>query len=175
MLFLHGTLSETVYCHQPTGFTDLSRLEHVCRLNKSLYGLKQAPRAWFNRFASHLFSLGFVQSKADSSLFTLSKNTHVAYLLLYVDDIILTSSFDDLLSWIINALHLELSLKDLGHLHHFLGVTITHSTQGMFLSQQQYILDVLDRVGMTDCRPCSMPIDTSAKLPASRGPLLSIP
>ena len=44
--FLHGTLTETIYCSQPTGFVDTAELEMVCRLNKSLYGLKQAPRAW---------------------------------------------------------------------------------------------------------------------------------
>jgi len=44
--FLHGTLTETIYCNQPTGFVDTAELEMVCRLNKSLYGLKQAPRAW---------------------------------------------------------------------------------------------------------------------------------
>ena len=50
--FLHGTLSETVYCSQPVGFMDSSRPDMVCRLNKSLYGLKQAPRAWYSRFAT---------------------------------------------------------------------------------------------------------------------------
>jgi hypothetical protein len=55
--FLHGTLSETVYCSQPSGFEDTSSPQHVCRLNKSLYGLKQAPRAWHSRFATHLLSL----------------------------------------------------------------------------------------------------------------------
>ena len=67
--FLHGTLTETVYCIQPTGFVDSSRPDFVCRLNKSLYGLKQAPRAWHHRFASHLISLGFVEAKSDTSLF----------------------------------------------------------------------------------------------------------
>jgi len=50
--FLHGTLSETVYCCQPTGFIDTALPDHVCRLNKSLYGLKQAPRPWYSRFAT---------------------------------------------------------------------------------------------------------------------------
>jgi len=50
--FLHGTLSETVYCCQPTGFIDIALPDHVCRLNKSLYGLKQAPRPWYSRFAT---------------------------------------------------------------------------------------------------------------------------
>jgi histone deacetylase 1/2 len=60
--FLHGTLTETVYCVQPSGFVDSSRPDMVCRLNKSLYRLKQAPRAWHHRFASYLSSIGFVET-----------------------------------------------------------------------------------------------------------------
>ena len=56
--FLHGTLTETVYCSQPAGFVDSSRPNMVCRFNKSLYGLKQAPRAWYSRFATLLLTLG---------------------------------------------------------------------------------------------------------------------
>jgi hypothetical protein len=66
--FLHGTLTETVYCSQPAGFVDSSRSDLVCRLNKSLYGLKQAPRAWYSRFATFLQTLGFTEAKSDTSL-----------------------------------------------------------------------------------------------------------
>ncbi|GKA98614.1 ribonuclease H-like domain-containing protein [Tanacetum coccineum] len=58
--FLHGSLSETVYMHQPPGFWDLQHPNHVCLLQRSLYGLKQAPRAWFQRFAVMLLGLGFI-------------------------------------------------------------------------------------------------------------------
>jgi len=68
-VFLHGTLTETVYCTQPAGFVDPARPELVCRLNKSHYGLKQAPRAWYSRFATFLVSLGFIEAKSDTSLF----------------------------------------------------------------------------------------------------------
>jgi hypothetical protein len=67
--FLHGTLSETVYCSQPTRFVDPAQPDCVCLLNKSLYGLKQVPRAWYNRFATYITSLGFVEAKSDTSLF----------------------------------------------------------------------------------------------------------
>jgi hypothetical protein len=67
--FLYGTLTETVYCQQPSGFEDSAHADYVCRLNKSLYGLKQAPRAWYSRFATYLLSLGFAEAKLDSSLF----------------------------------------------------------------------------------------------------------
>jgi hypothetical protein len=71
--FLHGTLSETVYCSQPSDFEDSTSPQHVCRLNKSLYGLKQAPRAWYSRFVTHLLSLGFIEAKSDTSLSWLLK------------------------------------------------------------------------------------------------------
>ena len=69
--FLHGTLSETIYCSQPAGFVDSSRPDMVCQLNKSLYGLKQAPRTWYSRFATFLLTLGFPEAKSDTSLFHL--------------------------------------------------------------------------------------------------------
>ena len=89
-MFLHGTLNEIVYCAQPTGFTDTSRPDLVCRLNKSLYGLKQAPRAWHRWFASHLTTLGFIEVKSDTSVFIYHHGSDMAILLLYVDDIVLT-------------------------------------------------------------------------------------
>jgi hypothetical protein len=91
-VFLHGTLSETVFCSQPTGFTNPAKPDLVCRLNKSLYGLKQAPRAWYSRFTTYLTSLGFIEAKSDMSLFILRRGLDMVYLLIYVDDIILTTS-----------------------------------------------------------------------------------
>jgi hypothetical protein len=112
--FLQGNLSETVYCAQPSGFEDSTRPDYVCRLNRSLYGLKQAPRAWYSRFASHLLQLGFVEAKTDASLFVHHHGKDMAYLLLYVDDIILTASSDALLRRLTDALQQEFSTKDLG-------------------------------------------------------------
>jgi hypothetical protein len=96
--FLHGTLTKIVYCSQPAGFVNSSCSDMVCRLNKSLYGLKQAPRAWYSRFATVLLTLGFVEAKSDTSLFIYHHSDGVAYLLLYVDDIVLTASSPQLFS-----------------------------------------------------------------------------
>jgi len=172
-VFLHGTLSETVYCSQPTGFVDTALPPHVCKLNKSLYGLKQAPRAWYSRFATYLLVLGFTEAKSDTSLFIYRRGTDTVYLLLYVDDIVLTASSPALLRSTISALQREFSMKDLGALRHFLGIAVHRRPDGLFLSQQQYILDVLERAGMTDCKPCSTPVDTHAKLSATAGGLVS--
>ena len=90
--FLHGHLEEQVFCEQPTGFVDASFPGHVCLLSRSLYGLKQAPRAWYQRIAGFLQTLGFSVTRSDASLFVYRHGDTTAYLLLYVDDIILTAS-----------------------------------------------------------------------------------
>ena len=104
-------------------------------LQKSLYGLKQAPRAWYQRFATYIRHLGFVPSVSDTSLFVYKDGASTAYLLLYVDDIVLTASSTDLLLSIIGRLHAEFAMTDLGDLHHFLGISVTHTSDGLFLSQ----------------------------------------
>ncbi|CAJ2662323.1 unnamed protein product [Trifolium pratense] len=162
--FLHGELKETVYMYQPLGFKDSARPDHVFRLRKSLYGLKQAPRAWYKRFADYASSIGFSQSKCDHSLFIYKKNHHMAYLLLYVDDIILTTSSDTLQTTIISLLSSEFAMKDLGQLSYFLGIAVTRHSQGLFLSQKKYVEEILTRAGMSSCKSCPTPVDTKSKM-----------
>ena len=77
---------------QPPGYVDSKFPNHVCRLWKSLYGLKLAPRAWFERFSTQLLHMAFQAFLADSSLFFLQQGKLVVYLLVYVDDIVMTSN-----------------------------------------------------------------------------------
>nr|GEW71436.1 ribonuclease H-like domain-containing protein [Tanacetum cinerariifolium] len=90
--FINGDLSKTVYMHQPPGFVDSRYPHHVFHLQRSLYGLKQAPRAWFQCFVGYATRVGFSYSRCNSSLFIYTQGSQVAYLLIYVDDIILTTS-----------------------------------------------------------------------------------
>jgi uncharacterized protein YbaR (Trm112 family) len=113
----------------------------------------------------------FLEAKSDSSLFIYHSGADTIYLLLYVDDIVLMVSSLALLQWIISALQHELSLKYLGQLHHFLGMHVQHTSSRLFLSQRQYMLDILDRVGMLDCKSCSTPVDLNPKLPANGDPV----
>ncbi|GKB61474.1 ribonuclease H-like domain-containing protein [Tanacetum coccineum] len=138
---------------------------------RSLYGLKQAPRAWFQRFAAYAARVGFHHSRCDSSLFIYRQGADTAYLLLYVDDIVLTASSSDLLQQIITSLHAEFSMTDLGSLNYFLGISVTRNASGMFLSQQKYATEVLDRAGMLNCKPCRTPVDTDSKLSADGAPI----
>ena len=80
------------------------------------------------------------------------------YLLLYMDDIVLTASSMPLLRRTITALQQEFSLKDLGPLHHFLGMHVQQSASGITLSQRQFMIEI-ERSGMSDCKPCTTPVD----------------
>lgn len=173
--FLHGTINETVYCQQPPGFVDTSRPNYVCRLNKALYGLKQAPRAWYSRFQTFILSLGFQASQCDTSLFIYKHGGEIAYLLLYVDDIILTASSSAILQQIITSLSQEFAMTDLGTLHYFLGVSARRSATGLFLCQSKFAAEILERAKMTACNPCATPIEARSKLSSTDGPPVSDP
>jgi len=162
--FLHGLLQETVYMAQPPGFQHPSHPTAVCKLHKALYGLKQAPRAWFSRLSARLLKLKFQSSKADSSLFTYKANGIIIFVLIYVDDIIINSSNTAAISQLISVLHFSFALKDLGPLHYFLGVEATWHEDGLYLSQQRYIHDILTKTNMLLVKPVSTPMSASTTL-----------
>ncbi|GKA95166.1 ribonuclease H-like domain-containing protein [Tanacetum coccineum] len=110
--FLHKDLSETVYMHQPLRFWDSTHPDYVCLLQCSFYGLKQAPRAWFQRFASYITRVGFHHSRCGSSLFIFHQRNDTAYLLLYVDDIVLTASSSDLLRMFLSQKKYEVEILE---------------------------------------------------------------
>jgi hypothetical protein len=162
--FLNDILQEEVYMAQPPGFADSVMSSHVCHLHKSLYGLKQAPRAWYNKLSEFLISIGFQASKVDTSLFILSLNGAMIYLLVYVDDILLTGSNSALLHRLITLLQTEFKLRDLGSVHFFLGIEVKSTVMGILLSQHKYALDIIQRAGMASCKPVDTPLSTSSKL-----------
>jgi hypothetical protein len=114
--------------------------------------------------------LGFVEVKSDISLFIFWHGTDTVYLLLYVDDIVLTASSAALLQQTITALKQEFTMKDLRPLHHFLGVSVQHRADGFFLTQRQFALDILERAGMVDYKPVLMLVDMQAKVSAESEP-----
>ena len=85
---LHGDLLEEVYMDPPLGFT----LKEVCRLKNALYGLKQSPRAWFGRLSYTMKGFGYKQAMIDHTLFFKRNGDHITFLIVYVDDMIVTSS-----------------------------------------------------------------------------------
>ncbi|GJW23531.1 ribonuclease H-like domain-containing protein [Tanacetum coccineum] len=169
--FLNGDLSETAYMYQPPGFVDSRFPHHVCRLQRSLYGLKQAPRSWFQSFACYANRVGFSSSRCDSSLFIYQHGSEVAYLLFYVDDIVLTASSTNLVQRIISSFHKEFDMTYLGALNYFLGISVTCDSTCMFLFQKKYALELLDRAHMAHCNPTWMPVDMESKLVSDEGPI----
>jgi histone deacetylase 1/2 len=173
--FLNGILDEEVYMAQPQGF-DNGDSSQVCKLNKALYGLKQAPRQWFERLQATLLQLGFRSSKCDPSLFIFSSQGNTIYLLVYVDDIIITSNNSTLLHSIIKQLNQAFSLKQLGDLDYFLGIEVNHLSNGsLLLTQSKYIRDLLTKTNMIDSAPVNTPMQSTCKLSKTGSPALSDP
>jgi hypothetical protein len=173
-MFFHGVLEKDVYMKQPPGFEDSSKPHHHCKLDKALYGLKQAPHAWYSRLSDKLQSLGFSTSKVDVSLFIYRKGTIIIYLLVYVDDIINTSSSPGAIDALLTDLKADFALKDLGILNFFLGIEVKHLSNGISLSQEKYATDLLRRVGMLSCKPVPTPMATSSKLSVHDGEQLGL-
>ncbi|KAK1681480.1 hypothetical protein QYE76_042328 [Lolium multiflorum] len=159
----------------PAGFINPRHRDHVCRLTKALYGLRQAPRAWFCLFADFATTLGFTASRSDASLFILRRGSDSAYLVLYVDDIVLAASSTSLLQAIIDKLQREFAMKDMGALYFFLGISVCRTPRSFFLSQAQYAEEILARAGMVDCKTATTPIYTSPKVAADAGSPVSDP
>jgi hypothetical protein len=110
--------------------------------------------------------LGFIEVKYDTSLFVFRCDTDTVYLLLYIDDIVLNASNTALLQRIISALKQEFTMKDLGPLNHFLGVSVQHQADGLFLTQRHFALNILEQDGMVDCKPVLTPMGKRAKVSA---------
>jgi histone deacetylase 1/2 len=137
----------------------------VCKLHKSLYGLKQAPRAWYDRLTQALLQLGFVKSKCDPSLLIHTQQGTSTYVLIYVDDILITGSSSQLINDLINKLHAQFALKRLGQVDYFLGLEVHHLPSGaLLLNQSKYIRDLLCKADMEDSNPIGSPMVSSCRL-----------
>lgn len=110
-------------------------------LKKSLYGLKQSPRAWFSRFSDVILSMGFSRCQADHTCFTrTSSSGHRIFLLVYVDNIIITGDDTTGIGQVKLHLNKAFDVKDLGQLRYFLGIEVARSKHGIALSQRSMSL-----------------------------------
>jgi hypothetical protein len=163
--FLHGELSEEVYMDLPPGcMIPEIHSQKVCRLKKSLYGLKQSPRAWFGRFTKSMIDFGYHQSNSDHTLFLKRKQDKITTLIVYVDDMVVTGNDPEERKNLQNYLSKEFEMKDLGPLKYFLGIEVSRSRKGIFLSQRKYTLDLLQETGMSACQPADTLVEEGWKL-----------
>lgn len=172
--FLHGDLDEEVYMQIPPGLRS-SQPNMVCRLHKSLYGLKQASRNWFAKFASALKDYGFIQSMADNSLFTYTSGDIFMAILIYVDDLILAGNDSKQCDGFKRYLAGHFRIKDLGSLKYFLGIEVARNSDGLFLCQRKYTLDILTECGMLGARPSAFPMAQQHGLSVDSGEPLEDP
>eukprot|EP00253_Pinus_taeda_P011894 PITA_11894 len=161
--FLHGDFHEEIYMEQPIGFIQKDS-SLVCRLKKSLYGLKQAPWAWYAKMDSFLLESGFSRCHSDNTVHTKKVGKSLIIIVLYVDDLILTSSDPNLINHVKSSLKKKFEMIDLGHLHYFLGLQVLQSKEGISLSQSKYACDLLRHFHIEYCKPTPSPFQSRVKL-----------
>jgi hypothetical protein len=111
-----------------------------------------------------LISTGFSRCHYDPNVYTKKVGSHLIILVLYVDDLILTSSDSKLLNHAKTNLKKKFEMTDLGFLHYFLGLQVLKTNEGIFLSQSKYACDLLHRFHMDNCKQTSSPFQSGVKL-----------
>ena len=124
----------------------------------TLIRLKQAPRQWNHKLSEALFEAGFEQSKNVHSLFIKNKGSSVLYLLVYVDDLVLTGNSVEEIENFKVFLKNKFKIKDLGELKYFLGIEVLKTKTGLCLNQRKYCLELLHEYGLLACRPVMTPL-----------------
>jgi len=112
---------------QPEGFVVKGQEHKVCKLIKPLYCLKQAPRAWYEKVTEHLLKLDFKHFDLDdATLFVKKVGKIVVYLVVYVDDLLMTGNNESHIASIKKELKKGFEMTDLGYVHYYLGIEVTH-------------------------------------------------
>ena len=163
--FLNGELKEDIYMKQPEGFIEKDKDILVCKFRKSIYGLKQSARCWNTELNKQIKKMGFNQSSSDRCIYVRDLG-EVFILAIYVDDIIIagenTGNIDDVKKRISE----KFDVKDMGKLHHFLGVKVIQNTQTghIWIGQPNYTLELLVRFRMDESKPAETAVDANSKL-----------
>lgn len=145
--FLHGTIEETIYMQAPCGVK--LKNDKCLRLVKSLYGLKQAPRAWFSKMSQELFKIGLSPLKIEPCVYT--NETKDIIVSVYVDDGIVIAKSERQCQMIIEKLRECFDVKDTtGQM--FLGIEIEQTNDSITLNQSRYILELIEKFKLTDCK-----------------------
>jgi hypothetical protein len=112
--------------------------------------------AWYAHLSERLYQLGFISSKADTSLFIFSQGDVCIYMLVYIDDIIIVGYTSIVVDRFVQSLLESFPIKDMGKLDYFLGLEAPYTYGGMMLTQRKYAIDLLHRVDMENCNPLQL-------------------
>lgn len=161
--FLNGNHEEELYMKLSHGYAEIIGEPvpdgAVCRLHNSIYSLKQASHQWFFKFSTTLDTWGFVQCPGDPTMFVKSQHGQYMVVVVYVDDILLASTCDDVVVELKAQLRYAFKLRDLDPPKFFLGIEIAISEVGISLYQRKYVIDLLESTGFSDCEPSSIPME----------------
>src|SRR3954468_19756938 len=122
--FLNGNIEEELYMIQPKGFVDPKDVNKVCKLQRSIYGLKQASRSWNLHFDQVIKGFGFVQTYGEACIYKKVSVSSIAFLILYMDNILFIVNDVELLKSIKDYLNSKFSMRDLGEAAYILGIKI---------------------------------------------------
>ncbi|TYJ97307.1 Retrovirus-related Pol polyprotein from transposon TNT 1-94 [Cucumis melo var. makuwa] len=163
--FLNGYLEEEVYLEQPPGYSVKGQEDKVLKLKKALYGLKQAPRMWNSRINKYFLDNGYLRCPYEHSLY-IKVNGHgdILVVCLYVDDLIFTGNCASMFEDLKKAMTQEFEMTDIGLMSYYLGIEVKQSEEGIFISQERYTRDILEKFNMMNSKPVATPIETGTKL-----------
>nr|GEU33447.1 hypothetical protein [Tanacetum cinerariifolium] len=162
--FLYRTIEEEVYVCQPPRFEDPGYPDKVYKVVKVLYGLHQAPRAWYETLANYILENGFQRGKIDQTLFIKRKKGDILLVQIYVDDIIFGSTNKDLCKAFKKLMKDKFQMSSMGELTFFLGLQVKQKLDGIFISQDKYVAEILRKFRLIDEKSVSTPIDTEKPL-----------
>ncbi|GJV34296.1 putative ribonuclease H-like domain-containing protein [Tanacetum coccineum] len=166
--FLYGTIEEEVYVTQPPGFKDPDHPDKVYKVVKALYGLHQAPRAWYETLANYLLSNGFKRGKIDQTLFIKKQKGDILLVQVYVDDIIFGSTNKELCTGFEKLMKDKFQMSSMGELTFFLGLQVQQKEDGIFISQDKYVAEILKKFNYSDVKSASTPVDLEKPLVKDR-------
>ncbi|GJX73815.1 putative ribonuclease H-like domain-containing protein [Tanacetum coccineum] len=143
--FLYGKIEEEVYVCQPPGFEDPDFPDRVYKVKKVQYGLHQAPKAWYETLSTYLLDNGFQRGKIDKTLFIKRHKGDILLVQVYVDDIIFGSTKKELCIAFEKLMHEKFQMSSMGELTFFLGLQVKQKKDGIFISQDKYVAEILKK------------------------------
>ena len=170
--FLYGELEEELYLQQPEGYVIPGKENWVCRLLKPLYGLKQASRCWYSKFDDAILQLNFKRCLYDPCVYyRTSPGGEYTILVIYVDDGLVCSNMPGVLTDIVEFLRTHFKVRSL-NANRFVGLDITRDrpNRKLFISQPDFIRNILKRYNMHECNPVSIPANPNHRLVPSMSP-----
>ncbi|GJU71228.1 putative ribonuclease H-like domain-containing protein [Tanacetum coccineum] len=162
--FLYGKIKEEVYACQLSGFEDPDFSNRVYKVEKALYGLHQAPRPWYETLLTYLLDSGFQRGKINKTLFTKRHKGDILLVQVYVDDIIFGSTKKELCNAFEKLMHEKFQMSSMGELTFFLGLQVKQKKDGIFISQDKYVDEILKKFRFTEVKTTSTPMETQKPL-----------